>query len=93
MESTNPDICSRVAERERSRLISKLERYNLIADYYAVNPKRIGPNREYLHEIENTIFNFTPISLFLKFGKEISEELSALVSVNKENLTGLLLQN
>jgi len=80
-------------DKNLTKLRVDLGRYQEIIEYYGENPSRIGPNREPLCEIQNHLFNLSPISLHLQFGRETGEGLSASVSVNRENLTELLLQN
>lgn len=88
-ERLKADVCSRVAEKELLSLISELERYNLIADYYAANPKRIGPNREYLGQIEEAVLDLSPGSLIPRFGRHFGAriiELGPLILSTRQNL-------
>ncbi len=80
-------------DKDLTKLETEIGRYQTIIEYCRKNPSRIGPNRESLCEIQNHLFNLSPIYLHLQFGRETGEGLSALVSVNRENLTELLLQN
>lgn len=80
-------------DKDLTKIRVDIERYQEIIKFYRENPSRIEPNREPLYEIQNCLFNLSPIHLHQQFGRETGEGLSASVSINLENLTELLLQN
>ena len=84
-------------DREQTKIqekhIAKIERYQGIVEYYKRDPSRVGHNRKPLSEIQNDLFNLSPIYLYLQFGEETGEEISRLVSTMNCGLIRLLLQN
>ena len=82
-------------DREQTKIlekhIAKIERYQGIVEYYKRDPSRVGHNRKPLSEIQNDLFNLSPIYLNVRHEKGISEDIDVLVSANQEDLSKLLL--
>ncbi len=55
-------------ERELSKFLAELDRYELIIKYYTFNPKRISPNKEYLEKMCEPILGISPGLLIDRFG-------------------------
>lgn len=83
--------------KDPTKLITELGRYQEIIGYYMQNPLRTRQNSEQLSEIQNSLSNLSDHMLHLILsGKASQENIGGFWSATQtahENLTGLLLQN